>query len=74
MKTDAAETYALSTPFSSPFVGGGLITTAYPYLIASMGSIKVGLIFLGLTIAIFVACRVIPGLWHKPQYEQRGNL
>ena len=75
MKTDAAETYALGTPFCSPFVGGGLVTTAYPYLISSMGNLKMGLLFLGITIAVFMLCRLIPGLWQKkPRYEQRGNL
>lgn len=75
LKTDAAETYALGTPFCSPFVGGGLVTTAYPYLIVSMGSIQVGLIFIALTAAVFLVCRLIPGLWQKtPKYEQRGNL
>lgn len=75
LKTDAPETYALSSPFCSPFVGGGLVTTAYPYLIVSLGSIKVGLIFIALTIAVFLVCRIIPGLWQKnPQFEQRGNL
>ena len=75
LKTDAAETYALGTPFCSPFVGGGLVTTAYPYLILSMGSIQVGLIFTALTALIFLVCRFIPGLWQKhPKFEQRGNL
>lgn len=74
-KTDAAETYALGSPFCSPFVGGGLVTTAYPYLILSMGIVKFGLLFTGLTFAVFLVCRIIPGLWQKkPQYKQRGNI
>ena len=74
LKTDAAETYALSSPFTSPFVGGGLVTTSYSYLIASFGSVKVGLVCMAATIVIFVICR-ITGLWQKkPAFEQRGNL
>lgn len=74
LKTDAPEVYALSTPFCSPFVGGGLVTTAYPYLIVAMGSVKVGAIFLGSCAALFLLCRIV-GLWNKsPQMEQRGNL
>lgn len=75
LKTDAAEVYALGTPFCSPFVGGGLITTAYPYMILALGATQIGLIFTAATALIFLICRFIPGFWQKnPRFEQRGNL
>ncbi|MBU5626956.1 hypothetical protein KQI82_08555 [Oscillibacter sp. MSJ-2] len=74
MKTEAGTVYGLGTPFVSPFVGGGLITTAYPYLIVAMGALKCGLLFVGISIALILLCMLV-GLWNrKPVMEQRGNL
>lgn len=73
MKTDAAKIYALNAPFSSPFIGGGLVTSAYPVLIASFGAVQCGAAFMGLALLCVLGCRLV-GCWNShPQFEQRGN-
>lgn len=73
MKTDAAKIYALNAPFSSPFTGGGLVTSAYPVLIASFGAVQCGAAFMGLALLCVLGCRLV-GCWNShPQFEQRGN-
>ncbi len=72
MKTDAAKIYALNAPFSSPFIGGGLLTSAWPGLIVMLGSLNCGLIFTAAALACLLGCRLL--CWNKnPQYVQRGN-
>lgn len=74
MKTEGGKVYALSTPFTSAFVGGGLVTTAYPFLISDWGTLKCGLLFTALSAACILFCALI-GFWNrKPIKEQRGNL
>lgn len=63
METDAGTIYALGCPFMSPFIGGGLITTAYPYIIQSMGALNTGLIFCGASIAVIIVLRLF--FWNK---------
>lgn len=73
MKTDVAKIYALNAPFSSPFIGGGLVTSAYPVLIASFGAVQCGAAFMGLALLCVLGCRLV-GCWNShPQFEQRGN-
>jgi ESS family glutamate:Na+ symporter len=73
MKTDAAKIYALNAPFSSPFIGGGLVTSAYPALIAMFGAVQCGAAFMGLALLCLIGCRIV-GCWNShPQFEQRGN-
>lgn len=43
MKTNAYRGFALRAPFSSPFVGGGLITAIFPILVAQNSNLWVGL-------------------------------
>lgn len=70
METDAGTIYALGCPLMSPFIGGGLVTTAYPYIINSIGPLAAGLIFCGASIAVLIILRVT--LWNKnPQKAQR---
>ncbi len=70
METDAGTIYALGCPLMSPFIGGGLVTTAYPYIINSIGSLAAGLIFCGASIAVLIVLRL--ALWNKnPQKTQR---
>lgn len=70
MKTEAGSLYALGTPFTSAFIGGGLVTSAIPYMIDSMGALKVGLIFLALNIVTFIVLRLF--FWDKnAKPEQR---
>ncbi len=70
METDAGTIYALGCPLMSPFIGGGLVTTAYPYIINSIGPLAAGLIFCGASIAVLIVLRLT--LWNKnPQKAQR---
>lgn len=71
MKTDAASMYAISSTFMSPYIGGGLITTAYPYIILALGGLKTGILFTVLAIALIVFLR-LAGFWNKnPKLVQR---
>ncbi len=74
MKTEGGKVYALSTPFTSAFIGGGLVSTAYPFLIADWGALKCGLLFTALSAACILVCALI-GFWNRDRVkEQRGNL
>lgn len=63
METDAGTIYALDGPFSSPFIGGGLVTTAYPYIILAVGTLYTGLIFCGAALALVLVLRLF--FWNK---------
>jgi len=58
METDAGSVYALDGPLMSPFIGGGLVTTAYPYIIRSLGSAMTGLIFCAASLALIGVLRL----------------
>ncbi|CDZ75555.1 sodium/glutamate symporter superfamily [Peptoniphilus sp. ING2-D1G] len=63
METDAGTIYALGGPLMSPFIGGGLVTTAYPYIIDKFGVFNTGLIFIGLMLAVLLVLRMF--FWNK---------
>jgi ESS family glutamate:Na+ symporter len=65
MKTKAGETYAIGSPFISPFVGGGLFSTSAPLLIAKYGALKVGAIFTVAAVAVLFVAKLC-GWWNKP--------
>ena len=67
MKTNAYLGYALRAPFSSPFIGGGLVTSLLPIFALSFGPTTAGLIALGVCAALFLACYLC-GWLHKPSY------
>ncbi len=70
METEAGTVYALNGPFMSPFIGGGLVTSMWPFLIARFGALGFGLIACTISIAILVALRLF--LWdNAPKREQR---
>lgn len=70
METEAGTIYALDCPFMSPFIGGGLVTTAYPFLILRFGALVTGLIFTGGALAIILVLRLL--FWNKNfKKEQR---
>lgn len=68
MKSEAATAFALGTPFYSPFIGGGMITTAIPLLIINYGPVVVGAVFLVLVFAIVLLAKLL-GFWKAPQYK-----
>lgn len=74
LKGESGSMYALSSIFMSPYIGGGLVTTAYPYLILRMGSLKMGILFTALSLALILFLR-IAGFWNKElKLEQREEL
>ena len=70
VETEAGTMYALGTPFTSAFIGGGLVTSAVPYLIQSSGALVTGLIFTAGFLVLFVILRLF--FWDKgARPEQR---
>jgi len=70
METDAGPVYALGSPFMSPFIGGGLITTAYPMLIKRFGALQTGIGLCAGALLIILLLRVF--FWNaNPKMEQR---
>lgn len=70
METEAGTIYALGGPLNSPFIGGGLITTTYPYIVQNLGALKAGLLLCAGSIIIILVMRFT--LWIKnPKLEQR---
>ena len=70
METDAGTVYALGCPFMSPFIGGGLVTTAYPMLIKNFGVLTTGI---GFCLGALLIIAILRGFfWIKnPVLEQR---
>lgn len=70
METDAGTIYALDGPFMSPFIGGGLVTTMYPFIIRSIGALSAGLALCAASAVILIVMRLF--FWNKqPQLRQR---
>lgn len=68
--SEGGTTLALDAPFTSPFIGGGFVTTACPYLIISMGVIPFGALITAIAVACLVVLRVF--FWKKnPTKQQR---
>lgn len=63
VKTEAGSMYALGTPFTSAFIGGGLVTSAVPLLIQEKGALLTGLLFTAAFLAVFVVLRLF--FWNK---------
>lgn len=63
METDAGTIYALDCPFMSPFIGGGLVTAMYPYIILQLGSLTAGIVLCGASIALLVVLRLL--FWNR---------
>lgn len=70
METEAGTIYALDSPFLSPFCGGGLITSAWPFMIAGMGLGGFTALTLGVVVVLMVVLRIF--FWNKSfKYQQR---
>ncbi|WP_054950728.1 sodium/glutamate symporter family protein [Numidum massiliense] len=65
METEAGPGYALRSPFISPFIGGGLVTSMLPSLAFTYGALPVGLVFLAVGIGLCVLAR-LTGYWVSP--------
>ena len=65
LETLGSNAYAIQAPFTSPLVGGDIVTATY-------GNVKVGLV----SLAIFAACILIAmllGCWHKPDRAYKNQ-
>lgn len=64
-KTGAFRGFALRAPFSSPFVGGGLVTAMFPIAVANWGNLAVGI---GCTVlcALLLGLAKVAGVWKRP--------
>lgn len=59
LKTDAAEAFAASRPFCSPFIAGGILTSMMPGLIITYGNLYVGLAWLAVFFVILSVAKVV---------------
>ncbi|SFN38706.1 glutamate:Na+ symporter, ESS family [Pseudonocardia ammonioxydans] len=65
MRTNAYRTFALRSPFVSPFIGGGLVTAAFPLIVVQYGNLWLGLGATALCVAMIGLARVL-GIWRAP--------
>lgn len=65
LTTITGKAYALSKPFRSPFIGGGLITAIVPILAVTQGPLLAGTIFIALFLVLLLVARLL-GFWRKP--------
>ncbi|WP_020499102.1 sodium/glutamate symporter [Sciscionella marina] len=65
LTTITGKAYALSKPFRSPFIGGGLITAVVPILAITQGPLLTGGLFIVLFLVLLLAARLL-GFWRKP--------
>lgn len=73
MKTVAGKAFALQAPFTSPFVGGGLVTAALPMIAMKLGAWQTGAIFLAATIVLFIVSKLL-GYWNKPVKAPKATV
>lgn len=63
LRSDVVKAYAMSSPFISPIVGGGLLTSVLPLLAVTYGALTIGLVFLGAVVVLLVIARML-GFWN----------
>lgn len=69
MKTNASEGFAARTPFCSPLIGGGLLTSITPGLVARYGGLKIGGVYLAGVIILLLLPQVFG--WWNPLAKKR---
>ncbi|MBM7095172.1 hypothetical protein JSY36_05320 [Bacillus sp. H-16] len=69
LQSDAYVAYGLRAPFSSPFAGGGLVTSVVPVLTVTFGALTVGFTSVVLMLLIFMVAKFF-GIYgrHKNSY------
>lgn len=72
MKSNASEGFAARTPFCSPLLGGGILTSITPGLVVKYGALAVGLSYLAAFVIIILLPRVF-GWWHSPKEKAVGQ-
>ncbi|GFZ95087.1 sodium/glutamate symporter [Nesterenkonia alkaliphila] len=71
MKTNAYRGFALRAPFTSPFVGGGIITALFPILVAQHGNLWIGLGCLAACL-LLIGLAMLLGIWQKPSVRKES--
>lgn len=66
MKTSASEGFAARTPFCSPLLGGGILTSITPELVVKYGAATVGFVYLAALVVLILLPRAF-GWWHSPK-------
>lgn len=64
-KTKALKVYAEAAPFTSPFIGGGVLTLSLPYLLNIINPYLILFLFILIMLAMFYG-----GIWSKNKYLQ----
>ncbi|MGC2976178.1 sodium/glutamate symporter [Brevibacterium sp. FAM 25378] len=72
MRSNGYRGLALSRPFISPFIGGGLVTALFPILVMEYGNLWVGLGCLLFCIVLMPLARAI-GLWAPSSSAKRQD-
>ena len=65
LKTLGSKAYAIQAPFTSPLLGGGIVTALMPMAIVRYGNVAVGLGTLLVLVVSMLVAKVF-GCWHKP--------
>lgn len=68
MNTLGSKAYAIQAPFTSPLLGGGIVTALLPTAIMAYGNMTVGLVSLGIVVVLLLIGKLC-GCWHKPQQK-----
>lgn len=64
LKSDAFMAYGLRAPFSSPFAGGGLVTSLIPVLTVTFGALTIGVASVAIMVMILVLAKMF-GLYGR---------
>lgn len=66
MKTLGSKAYAIQAPFTSPLLGGGIVTALIPVAIVTYGNVVVGIVSFVIVLVLLLLGKLF-GCWHKPQ-------
>lgn len=67
MRTNAYRAFALRSPFVSPFIGGGLVTSAFPLIVVHYGNLWLAVGCVVLSVLMVVVARMT-GMWRTPSH------
>ncbi len=68
LKTLGSKAYAIQAPFTSPLLGGGIVTALMPLAIVKYGNWVVGLVSCGIVVVLVLLAKIF-GCWHKPNKD-----
>lgn len=71
MRTSASEGFAARTPFCSPLIGGGILTSITPGLVADYGGLAVGGCYLAGLLLLFLLLRLFG--WWRPSGNRNST-